>query len=115
MAGSDRSARRTKRSAASILDPAPDPDAPTIPRTAGATSASAIRAIEEPITRASCSAVSTSAAPRSTMVWRMRMASRSRSVKILSSAETSANPRARQKRLASSSGMPVISATSLWV
>ena len=38
---------------------------PAMPRTAGDTSASAMRAIEDPMTRANCRLVSTSATPRS--------------------------------------------------
>ena len=78
-------------------EPSPDPGAPIIPRTAGATSASAMRAIEEPMTRASCSEVSTSATPRSTMVWRILMASMSRSVKIRSSGGRRRRSRARAR------------------
>ena len=78
----------------------------------GTSSASAIRAMDEPMTRAICSAVSVSVAPSACMPWKSRTASRSRSVKARSSSSTLAKPRARQKRSSLSSSTPVRSATS---
>ena len=83
-----------------------------MPRTAGDTSASAMRAMEDPITRANCRLVSTSATPRSIIDRRVTSASTSRSVNMRSSGATSGNPSARQKRRVSSRSIPVISDTS---
>ena len=81
----------------------------------GAASASAIRAIDEPMTRAIWTAGSRSTRPMATMDWKRRMASTSMSVKAGSDSSTSRNPSARQNRLVTSSGMSVCSATSAWV
>ena len=78
----------------------------------GTSSASAIRAMEEPMTRAICSAVSVCVAPSACIPWKMRTASRSRSVRARSSSSTPAKPRARQKRSSLSTSTPVSSATS---
>ena len=110
MAGTAASATLAKASAARTLSSS-DP-MPIVP---GATSASAIRAIDEPITRASCNAVSTSVAPSRTIPKNSWTASMSRSVKARSPSPTSAKPRARQKRRTRSNGRPVSSATSRWV
>ena len=81
----------------------------------GPASASAMRAMDEPMTRAICTAVSVSTRPTATIDWNSRAASMSRSVKTGSSSPTSRKPRARQKRRAVSMGMSVVSATSTWV
>ena len=91
------------------------PGADAIPRSVGDTSASAMRAMDDPMTRASWRLVSTSATPRSIIERRITSASMSRSVNMRSSGSTSGKPRARQKRRARSRSMPVISATSDWV
>ncbi len=87
--------------------------APT--RSPGTSSASAMRDIDEPITRASCRAVSVRAAPNACIPWNRRTASRSRSVKASSSSLTLGKPRARQKRSNKSMLTPVSSATSTLV
>ncbi len=110
MAGSDTSAMAAMRSAASTEPPLPAPV--RMPRSAGETSASAMRAMLDPMTRASCTPVSTSATPRSMMERRTSNASMSRSVNMGSSGATSGNPSARQKRRNTSRDMPVRSATS---
>lgn len=103
------SASCANRSAASTASPA----GPTaIPRTAGDASASAMRAMEDPMTRANCRLVSTSATPRSIIDRSVTSASTSSSVNMRSSGPASAKPSARQKRRVSSGSIPVIFDTS---
>jgi hypothetical protein len=84
-------------------------------RSPGTSSASAIRDMDEPITRANCRALSVRAAPSACIPWNRRTASRSRSVKASSSSSTLGNPRARQKRSSNPMFTPVSSATSTLV
>ena len=81
----------------------------------GTSSASAMRAMDEPITRAICTAVSASAAPSACRPWNRRTASRSRSVNARSSSSTPGKPRARQNRSSMSTLTPVSSDTSTLV
>jgi len=107
MAGSEVPARRANWSASITLSP----DDVRIGVEPGAVSASAIRAIDVPMTRAIWTALSTSTMSMATMVWNRRTASISRSVKTASSSSTSVKPRALQNRRARSRGMSVVSVT----
>ena len=111
MAGREVPAWRANWSASMTLSP----DETSMGVEPGPASASAIRAMDEPMTRAICTAVSVSIRPTATMDWNSRAASMSMSVKTGSSSPTSRKPRARQNRWAVSMGMSVVSATSAWV
>ena len=67
MAGRDSAARRANRSASMTLSPDEAKRTGVVP---GAASASAIRAMDEPMTRAIWTAVSVSARPSATMCWK---------------------------------------------
>ena len=107
MVGTVASAMLTNSSAARTVSPSAVPRA-MVPMT----SASAMRTIDEPMTRDICRAVSTSAIPTRSSPWKSRTASMSMSVKAASSSPTSRKPRARQNRRSSSSDSPVSSDTS---
>ena len=111
MAGIDVPACRANWSASMTLSPVDI----RIGVEPGAVSASAIRAIDDPMTRAIWTAVSTSTRSMATMAWNSRTASISMSVKTASSSSTSGKPSALQNRWARSRGMSVVSATSAWV
>ena len=111
MAGIDASACRANSSASRTLSPV----LMRMGVVPGAVSASAIRAIDEPITLAIWTAESRSTMPSATSDWNSWTASMSMSVNAGSSSSTSRNPSARQKRLATSTGMSVRTATSDWV
>ena len=111
MAGIDAPACLANSSASRMLSPEPM----MIGVVPGAASASAMRAIDDPITRAICTAVSRSTIPMATMAWKIWTASISMSVKAGSVSSTSRNPRARQKRLVTSRGTSVRADTSTWV
>ena len=111
MAGSEAPALRANSSASRTLSP----EGTMMGVLPGAASASAIRAIDEPMTRAMCRPDSSSNSPMAIMARKRWRASMSISVKTGSVSPTSRNPRARQMRLATSRGMPVRSATSCGV
>ena len=111
MAGMDVPARRANSSASMMLSP----DETRIGVAPGGVSASAIRAMDVPITRAICTADSTSTRSMATIDWNRRTASMSISVKAASSSPTSRKPNALQNRRATSMGMSVVSATWAWV
>ena len=105
MAGMVSSATETKASAERT-------GSSSTPGSRGINSASAMRAIDDPMTRAICSAVSVSAAPSACRPRKSRTASRSRSVKARSSSSTVGKPSARQNRSSVSWSTRVSSATS---